>query len=112
MNDKEFIENLKKEILNEAYNYYFDSLKKSLNGTDKSWLDSKELYNSLDDKQKERLKSFIRLVMIDTISSILGKLDNISSFSNQKGLFELRLNDKVISGDLQDIFLEQMENEN
>lgn len=50
--------------------------------------------------------------MIDTLTSIFGKLDNISSFANQQELFELRSNNKVISGNLQDIFLGQIEEEN
>lgn len=36
---------------------------------------------------------------------IFGKLDNISSFENQEGNFELTINGNVISGDLQELFL-------
>jgi len=41
---------------------------------------------------------------------IFWKLDNISSFANQEGDFELTINGNVINGDLQDIFLMGMDN--
>jgi hypothetical protein len=109
MKDIEFVENIKNEILAEAFNYYFNSLATPVSGPDKYWKNSKELYSSLDSEQKDKLKIFTRLVMIDTISSIFGKLDNISSYSNQEGMFELTINGNVISGDLQDIFLAEIE---
>ena len=43
--------------------------------------------------------------MQDVVSIIFGKLDNISSFANQEGEFELTINGNVISGDLQELFL-------
>ena len=56
------------------------------------------------------MQTFTRLVMQDVVSMIFGKLDNISSFANQEGDFELTINGNVISGDLQDIFLMGMDN--
>lgn len=51
------------------------------------------------------MQAFTRLVMQDVVSMIFGKLDNISSFANQEGEFELTINGNVISGDLQELFL-------
>lgn len=45
--------------------------------------------------------------MKDVISSIFGKLDNISSYTNQEGPFELRANGNIINGDLQEILLKE-----
>jgi hypothetical protein len=49
------------------------------------------------------------LITVNTVSSIFSKLDNISSFANQEGLFELRSNGKIINGDLLDLFWERLE---
>lgn len=51
------------------------------------------------------MQTFTKMVMQDVVSMLLGKLDNISSFANQKGNFELTINGNVISGDLQELFL-------
>lgn len=113
MNDVELVNSLKKEILNDAYNYYFNHLNTPpIKGGVEDWNDGKELYSQLNEMQRQKLKTFIRLVMIDTLSTVFAKLDNVSSFANQEGFFELTLNGEIISGDLQEIFLMQIEEEN
>ena len=113
MNDSEFVNSLKREILNDLYNRYFNTLNTfSVSGGDERWNDSKELYSHLNEKQRQELKSFVRLIMTDTLSNVFAKLDNVSSFANQEGFFELTLNGKIISGDLQEIFLMQIEEDN
>ena len=113
MNDSEFVNSLKREILNDLYNRYFNTLNTfPVSGGDERWNDSKELYRHLNEKQRQELKSFVRLIMTDTLSNVSAKLDNVSSFANQEGFFELTLNGKIISGDLQEIFLMQIEEDN
>lgn len=110
MNDQKYIENVTHEIFTENFNYYLDAFSTSIKqGSNKTWTDCKLLYQSLNDIQKEQIKSLIRLVMQDTISSIFAKLDNIASYENQDGMFELRSNNKAINGDLQELFLMQLE---
>lgn len=105
MTAEEFVSNVKDEVFKEAFEYYFKTLPNSIVGTDKNWKASKELYHSLNEEQKQQMQAFTRLVMQDVVSIIFGKLDNISSFANQKGNFELTINGNVISGDLQELFL-------
>ena len=50
--------------------------------------------------------------MQDVVSTIFGKLDNISSYENQDGSFELNINGHAINGDLQEIFLMNVEEYN
>lgn len=113
MNDTEFVNSLKKEIMDDLYSRYFSTLNTPpIEGGNESWNDSKELYSQLNEKQRKELKTFVRLVMTDTLSNVFAKLDNVSSFAEQEGFFELTLNGKIISGDLQEIFLMQIEEEN
>ncbi|MBF1467928.1 hypothetical protein [Prevotella pallens] len=105
MTAEEFVSNVKDEVFKEAFEYYFKMLPNPIAGTDKNWKASKELYHSLNEEQKQQMQTFTKMVMLDVVSIILGKLDNISSFANQKGNFELTINGNVISGDLQELFL-------
>ncbi|MCL1617013.1 hypothetical protein M3090_11510 [Bacteroides sp. ET71] len=104
MNAEEYVENVRHEVFDELYNYYFESLPTPIKGPEKYWLASKKLYHSLNEEQKEQLKMFTKLVMTDVVSTIFSKLDNVSSYANQEGCFELRLDGKVINGDLQEYF--------
>ncbi|MWP50267.1 MULTISPECIES: hypothetical protein [unclassified Gilliamella] len=111
MNDIKFVDNIINEVIKGKSSYYIDTLK-SLNNKeikDTDWLKIKKLYDSLNNSQKEELKSLINLITVNTVSSIFSKLDNISSFANQEGLFELRSNGKIINGDLLDLFWERLE---
>lgn len=109
MTAEEFVNNVTYEIFTEAYDYYFKTLPTPIVGTDKFWMDSKELYHSLSEKQKLQMQSFTKLIMQDVVSILFGKIDNISSFAKQDGLFELSINGTVINGDLQDYFLISMD---
>lgn len=105
MTAEEFVSNVKDEVFKETFEYYFKMLPNPIAGTDKNWKASKELYHSLNEEQKQQMQTFTKMVMQDVVSMIFGKLDNISSFANQKGDFELTINGNVISGDLQELFL-------
>lgn len=105
MTAEEFVSNVKDEVFKETFEYYFKMLPNPIAGTDKNWKASKELYHSLNEEQKQQMQTFTKMVMQDVVSIIFGKLDNISSFANQEGNFELTINGNVISGDLQELFL-------
>ena len=105
MSAEKFESNEKDEVFKETFEYYFKTLPNPIVGTDKNWKASKELYHSLNEEQKQQMQTFTKMVMQDVVSMIFGKLDNISSFANQKGDFELTINGNVISGDLQELFL-------
>ena len=105
MTAEEFVSNVKDEVFKETFEYYFKMLPNPIAGTDKNWKASKELYHSSNEEQKQQMQTFTKMVMQDVVSMIFGKLDNISSFANQKGDFELTINGNVISGDLQELFL-------
>lgn len=105
MTAEEFVSNVKDEVFKETFEYYFKMLPNPIAGTDKNWKASKELYHSLNEEQKQQMQTFTKMVMQDVVSMLFGKLDNISSFANQDGEFELTINGNVISGDLQELFL-------
>lgn len=104
MDAEQYVENVRHEILDELFNYYFECLPTPIKGPEKYWVASKKLYQSLNEEQIGHLKMFTKLVMTDVISTIFSKLDNVSPYPEQDGKFELKLGDKVINGDLQEYF--------
>ena len=69
MTEEEFVKHLKEEILSDAFNYYFETLPTPIKGIDRYWEKSKQLFHSLNDEQRNQLKVFTQLIMIDTIYS-------------------------------------------
>mgnify|MGYP004545761317 CR=1 FL=1 len=76
------------------------------------WKDVKQLYVTLDQKQKEIYYEIIRQVMIDTISSVFGILDGSSTLSGGDFEFEVRINGISTEDELQDTFLGFVEENN
>jgi hypothetical protein len=113
MTDHEFIRNTKKEIFDELYNRYFNTMETANRNivSDFYWKKILTLYDTLDTRGRENLKVFVRLIMTDLLSSVFAKLDGVSSFNHQTELFELKSGNEIISGDLQEIFLMDIEEE-
>lgn len=114
MDDIEFVNNIIEETVKGKSLYYMNSLKslKKEEISDPYWGKMKNLYDSLNISQKDELEVFIKLAIVNAVGDIFSKLDNVSSFANQDGVFELISNGKIINGDLLDIFWEQIECEN
>ena len=111
MTDNDFVKNVEREVLEDMFNRYFNTMetidRSSVN--DPYWKKILTLYDTLDINGKDNLKALVRLVMIDLLSNIFAKLDGVSSFKNQTNQFDLRYGDITISGDLQEIFLMDVE---
>lgn len=72
MNDSEFVNSLKREILNDLYNRYFNTLNTfPVSGGDERWNDSKELYSHLNEKQRQELKLFTKHSIMQTLMAML-----------------------------------------
>ncbi|RAZ73476.1 transposase [Planococcus halotolerans] len=78
--------------------------------TDPYYKDALNLYNSLPEDKRKILLKIIEQTMVDTISSILGIIDG-SIPVNEKDSVEpkLFLNSMDTEGELQDLFLEHVE---
>jgi hypothetical protein len=113
MTNNEFVKNIKKEIFDELQNGYFQTMETANRNivSDFYWKKILALYDTLDTLGKENLKVFVRLIMTDLLSSVFAKLDGVSSFNQQTELFELKSGNETISGDLQEIFLMDIEEE-
>ena len=67
------------------------------------------IYINASEEKKNALIDFIKLVMIDTISNVLGIIDGSSTLNGCDAEIKLYLNDADTEGELQDLFLEYVE---
>lgn len=112
MEYENFIDNLIDEILLDGTREYLVSLSSTPEGeiTDQNWKETFLLYHSLSEIDKIRFEKLLKLTTITAISSVLGIIDGSINLKDQEHSFELLYNGKIISGDLQDTFLEKIEN--
>ena len=106
-----FIKSIYKSIVEENKSLYknlFDNINID-NASDDYWKKSLKLYNSLSQENKDVLIAIIQQTMIDTISNMLGIIDGSSTLSGCDAEPKLYLNDADTDGELQDLFLEYVE---
>lgn len=77
--------------------------------TDGYWKEATSLYDGLNDEQKNTFMRIIEQTMIDTISNMLGVIDGSSTLKDCPVEPELLLDSNGTEGELQDLFLEIVE---
>ncbi|MCR6108677.1 transposase [Salipaludibacillus agaradhaerens] len=106
-----FVKSLYESIVKENLELYKD-LYETTNVTSKTddyWKKAIGLYDNLTDENKEVLMKIIEQTMIDTISNMLGVIDGSSTMENCSLEPKLLLDSKDTEGELQDSFLEFIE---
>ena len=111
MNEELIAKRIKEKVLIESFKYYFEILEKSNQEQfkDKYWNKAQELYNSISTENKENLKEFIKMVMIESVTELLAFIDGIATFDEQEYPFELYHNGTKVSGSLQEYLLMDIE---
>lgn len=96
-------------ILEENTEYYVDTLNnlelEDVVGT--FWFDVVNIYRKLPDESRGSIEQFIRQIMIDTLSNVLGVIDGGVDFPVELQLLDEASGEKL--EDLQDQFLELIE---
>ena len=111
MTAQKFVSQLRKEIVNENTTIYCGLFSNTLikNATDPYWKRALELFGKLSPEEKEVFFEVIRQITVDTTSNVLGVIDGVNTLQGINGEFELRLDGKKLSGDLQSLFLVEEE---
>lgn len=109
-------------VINEIYKELFkDNLKKyseRLNRRDQesyhetTFSQVNKIFVNLSEKEKQSVIDMIKIVMTDTASTIFGMLDGTHSVNNIDEDFQLIYDNEEIQGDLQDLFLALVEDNN
>ncbi len=98
------------EIYKELFSSYLDEQVGELDTADIDELDPVyvsmfEFYRSSSPEGKSNIISYIKEIVGDTASIILGGIDQVEALGELSGSFELKYNGDVVSGDLQENFL-------
>lgn len=107
----EFVKAIRERVIENGNTTYQDLLDSTTNAKDPVWQEMLKIYGNLDDKSKDTLLQFFRMIQSNTVSQIFGILDGSSYLNESKATFILKTEDdeSVINGDLQDLFLEMEE---
>lgn len=107
-----FIRSLYRTIVQEGKSEYKELLDNTNveDATDKYWIKVLQLYDNLTEEDKEILIAIIQQTMIDTISNMLGIIDGSSTLSGCDAEPKLYLDETDTDSELQDLFLEYVEN--
>ena len=113
MNNSELISD---EIYKELFENYVEEQVDELNNADIEELDSVyvplfKFYRESSDDDKSNIIAYIKEIVADTTSIILGGIDQIETLGELSGSFELNYNGDVVSGHLQENFLLNFQDE-
>ena len=112
MDEKLIAQNIKEEIFRKEYERYFRILEEGLNKEPYKnfyWQKAQALYNSIDKDNRNNLREFVKMIMIETITELLAYVDGIATFNEQEYHFELFCNGTKVSGSLQEHLLMEIE---
>jgi len=110
MTPQDFVECIRREILEANLELYCQTLERSLSEpkiSDELWRGTGDLYRSLDTDHRRQMIGTIRQVMVATLSNVLGVLDGSSLLERHRDYFHLTYGTAPteLNGELQDPFL-------
>ena len=107
--DEQVIDAIFKELFNDNSMRYKQSLKKPVNNDEDVYAEARNALAKLSDQDKDNVLRFIDVAIANSASVIFGTLDGTHYPENIDGDFIVTYNDDEIQGNLQDIFIEKVE---
>lgn len=108
MTDEQFINDLIKNVLDYDFELTRNLLETTSEAKDVNWKEILPIYTSLSKEQKVSFLNFLRVIQINNLSHVLGIIDGAVYFNDKKPQFELMIDNELISGNLQDLFIEKV----
>ncbi|MDH1550772.1 MULTISPECIES: hypothetical protein [Pseudomonas] len=107
MNDEKFVSAIFIELFEKNLSQYKESLTKPVDKNKDSFARARNAIALLDDSQKLDIINFLKVVIADSVSVVLGTLDGVHFPDNLVGDFAVSFDGEEIQGDLQDIFIQK-----
>ena len=104
-----FTAQIKKAIIEENTGIYRDLFDNTKSAIDPYWVRALELYNALDENQRNVFIEVVRQTAIDSVSNVFAVVDGVTQLDGQDGDIRFSCGDDELTGELQDRFLEQFE---
>ncbi|MBE4947488.1 transposase [Chryseobacterium culicis] len=113
MNAEEFVKILNRDVIKGNLELYQNLLENTNEATDPVWKGILPMYINFSREEKEVFLKFLKIVEINTLSHVLGILDGTTHADDIEEDFILITENKneKINEDLQDLFLELIEEE-
>jgi len=113
MKAEEFVKILNRDVIKGNLDLYQNLLENTNEATDPVWKGILPMYINFSREEKEVFLKFLKIVEINTLSHVLGILDGTTHADDIKEDFILITENKneKINEDLQDLFLELIEEE-
>lgn len=111
MSPEAFVNAILSEVLDSNIRFYREALEGSEEATDPYWIASRSFYSRLPAAERELVIRMMQQSAVDALSNILGILDGTSTLDGYGEDFTLEYgaSKKKLNGDLQDLFLAQIE---
>ncbi|MBW7982459.1 hypothetical protein [Enterobacillus tribolii] len=109
--DELVVTSLLSELLGETLNYYISNLTDSAKsvGDDDPYSRARSVIKKLSLEEQEKIFNFLKLVIVDTTSTVLGTIDGSHFPPNIDGDFTLEYEGDEIQGSLQDELISKAE---
>ncbi|MDQ0065124.1 hypothetical protein [Chryseobacterium lathyri] len=113
MKPEELVKVLNRDVINGNLELYQNLLDTTNEATDPVWKGILPLYINFSKEEKEIFLKFLKIVEINTLSHVLGIIDGTTYAEGIENEFSLTTenDNNKINGDLQDLFLELVEEE-
>ncbi|RYC37102.1 hypothetical protein [Pectobacterium zantedeschiae] len=107
--NEKFVGSIFNEILEDNFIRYKNSLSKVPDEGVDVYAKARRALSQLSDEDKEAIFNFFKITITDTASIILGTIDGSHFPSGIDNDFKLIYGDEEIQGELQDLFIEKVE---
>ena len=111
MSDQEFVDAVFSELFEENFPQYRDSLTRPINEGHDSYARARNALAVLSSAQRRDVVDFLRVVIADSASVILGTLDGVHFPGDLEGECVVSLDGEAIQGDLQDMFIQKAQDQ-
>ncbi len=111
MDARDFVTAMQEEVLNDSVEMYKKFLRLPTQELSPMWRAIAATYAQMDDEHQAAFDAMIRQIIIDTLSNVFGIIDGPTLLRKYRDNFYLEYGPERVrlNGDLQDIFLENLE---
>ncbi|MFJ4068639.1 hypothetical protein ACIPW4_25575 [Pseudomonas sp. NPDC089996] len=107
MSDQAFVDAVFSELFSEHFYHYKDALARPVDGGQDAYARAGNALALLSAGQRDDVVEFLKVVIADSASVILGTLDGVHFPGDLEGECIVRLDGEEIQGDLQDMFIQK-----
>lgn len=110
--DNKVVMALFNELLDKNFEHYRESLSRVANSDGDAYAKAREALAKLSEPDRANIIDFLKIIIADSASVVLGTLDGVHFPGELEGDFTVLYDGAEIQGDLMDIFIGKAQQEN